>query len=210
MPFKEPWEFLGYQLRIPISHVPPLWPRKRREQYLLCPKTDAPLSADGRVWPLADSSILAERLFEDFSPGPNEAPNGLDLFRLWPSVANDLESLRDVDEVLVAIGTTQDVAKVLIARHFIVNAKTDKLPDSKSFALLGYDVCDETLLSGLMNCGAAKDHQSTLRNSYAGVLNSHGLFDDFDLAAQFSLEISRMVPEHAPFFPVSLSSISRS
>jgi hypothetical protein len=207
MPFKKPWEFLGYQLRIPISHVPTLWPPQRREQYLLCPKTDAPLSADGRVWPIADSSILAESLFEDFSPGPNEAPNGLNLFRLRPG--NDLESLRDVDEVLIAIGTAQDVAKVLIARHFIVNAKTDKLPHSKSFGLLGYDVCDETLLSGLMNCGVAKDNQLALRNSFAVALNSHGLFDDFDLAAQFSLEISHMAPEHAPFIPVSLSSISR-
>jgi hypothetical protein len=209
MPSRGRWEFLGYQLRIPIPHIPSLWPCARREQYLLCPKTVAPLSADGRVWPLVDSSILAKRFFEDFSPGPNEAPNGLNLFRLRRGVANDLESLRSADEVLIALGTAQNVAKVLIARHFIVNAKADKLPDSTSFGLLGYDVCDETLLSGLMNCGLAKNYQSALRNSYGGSLNAHGLFDDFDLATECSLEISRMVPEHAPFFPVSLSSLNR-
>lgn len=206
MPLKNPSEVLGYQLRIPISRVPALWSPARREQYLLYPMTGAPLSADLRVWPLADNPVLAERLFEDFSPNPCEGPNGLNVFRLRQSLNSEFESLCHANESLVAIGTSPPVAKILIAKHFIVDSEYGQPPAAERHEMLGYDVCDQWLLSGLMNCGVGVE-KLRLRKSYAGLCNVHGLFDDYDAADRFAIEIAAIVPEHAPFFAVSVAKV---
>ncbi len=204
-------QILGFQLRLSVSRLPLLWPSSRRDEYLLLPTLDVPLSADPRVWPLVEGNPIAKRLFEDYTCGPFEAPNGLNVFRPGPEFRHAVGALRAGDGHVVALSVTRDVAKALIRRHAILSddAENGRVCNTVAATAIGYDVCDQTLLSGLMNCGIAADERARLRTKFASLLNKYGLFDSSADAEAFSAEISRAVPEHGEFFAVCLRTIGR-
>jgi hypothetical protein len=71
----------------------------------------------------------------------------------------------------------------------------------KNWSLLGYDISDEYLLSGLSSCGYSEsDNVSVLRDRWAPHLNKYHLFTEKDQAIEFREMTDRRVPEHAPFF----------
>lgn len=70
--------------------------------------------------------------------------------------------------------------------------------------LLGFDVADAGLTSGLTNCGFGQSERSTLRASWAPGLNEHHLFVDVEQAFAFRGLAGGRVPEHAPFFVYAL------
>ena len=70
--------------------------------------------------------------------------------------------------------------------------------------LLGYDVGDRWLLSGLCNCGWEPGEIRPPAAWSAAALNEHHLFRDPDPAFGFAEITSLRVPEHAPFFVYSL------
>ena len=203
-------QMLGFQLRVSVAKLPPLWPPDRRDHYLLKPTIDVLLSADPRVWPLVEGD-LAERLFEDYTSGQFEAPNGLNIFQLRHDFRAALDALRGDEGHLAALSVGRDVAEALIQRHAILDSSGDheRACNTAASHALGYDVCDQTLLSGLMNCGVAADERVRLRATFASLLNKYGLFDSPADADAFSVEMSHLLPEHAPFFPVRLKTIGR-
>ncbi len=69
-----------------------------------------------------------------------------------------------------------------------------------SWGLLGYDVSDEELLSGLMNSGFDKKPEDvqSFRDTSVPHMNTYHLFDSVEPAAQFIHH--ERVQEHAPFF----------
>lgn len=69
----------------------------------------------------------------------------------------------------------------------------------QGWSLLGSDVADGALISGLSNCGYRQDEMSTLRKFWASRLNGNHLFDAFDDASRFREMTDARVPEHAPF-----------
>ena len=79
---------------------------------------------------------------------------------------------------------------------------------SHTWELLGYDVSDEWMLSGLSNCGYGEEAES-LRPLWAPHLNEHHLFDDFEKAAEFEALTDARVEEHAPFFVYGIYSIPK-
>jgi len=66
--------------------------------------------------------------------------------------------------------------------------------------LLGYDVADQVMTSGLSNCGYTDEEKRRLRPTWGGLLNEHHLFDQVDLASEFRRITAERVQEHAPFF----------
>lgn len=195
---------LGYQLRVPIGQLSAYWTRNRRNQYLLEPNIDSPLSVDRTVWPTVDSALAAAALFDDFESGPYQAPNGLSLFRLKKSVGNSIASLLKNGEVIVAIGAEKTIANHLCNKHKIDLSVSDRQPADLSLQFLGFDVCDEWLLSGLMNCGVGADDHATLKERYSAFINKDGLFNNIEISTNYATEMNRHVYEHAPFFPASL------
>lgn len=195
---------LGYQIRVPIDQLASLWMQERRDQYLLNMGVEFPLSADRRVWPVADHPALVRQLFDDFESGPYQAPNGLSLFRLKKNAISDVTSLSKNGDVVIAIGVESDMANHLRDKHSIKLLGDEETPSGSHVQLLGFDVCDEWLLSGLMNCGMDASDQAALRQKYAGKINLHGLFDDYETASNYSLDVNKIIPEHAPFFPASI------
>jgi len=92
-------------------------------------------------------------------------------------------------------------------------ATADIIPTLRdpAWALLGYDVSDEWLLSGLSNSGYGineSEHQ-TLRETYASSLNEHHLFASLQPAVDFRQFSDERVPGHAPFFVFGLWLISK-
>jgi hypothetical protein len=67
------------------------------------------------------------------------------------------------------------------------------------WSLLGYDVADGALTSGLSNCGYDPSERPSLRRDWAGELNEHHLFEDPAAARAFRDVTDARVPEHAPF-----------
>ena len=75
---------------------------------------------------------------------------------------------------------------------------------SPDWPLLGFDVGDGCLLSGLMNCGYEDDERRALTEEWGSRLNEHHLFRDPGSAFAFRLPSNRRVAEHAPFFVYGL------
>jgi hypothetical protein len=194
---------LGYQIRVPIDGLISLWTTERRAQYLLIPRINAPLSVDNQVWPIADCPMVAKRIFDDFVTGPNEAPNGLDVFQLKQNVTPDTLSNTSGCHV-VGIATQHDVAVRLRAKNFIVDPISLNTSLQIEMWSIGFDICDERLTSGLMNCGVTPDNLKKLRDAYGMLINRYGLFNQIDEAMRFASEINVLVSEHAPFIPVEL------
>jgi len=76
--------------------------------------------------------------------------------------------------------------------------------------LLGYDVADDVMTSGLTNCGYSKEESGEIGQRWASQLNRHHLFDDVNLALQFKDITDARVHEHAPFFVFGLFRLSYS
>jgi hypothetical protein len=70
--------------------------------------------------------------------------------------------------------------------------------------LLGYDVSDFFLLSGLSNCAYDEDELAALKPVWSPHLNEHHLFMDVDKAMAFKAITNERVKEHAPFFVFGL------
>jgi hypothetical protein len=209
MRYDSPDVILGYQLRVPAEEVGAHWDSNRRMHYLLRPEIESPLSADPRVWPVADAPSFAREIFENATSGQFEAPNALNLFRLKRHLPHASQPTSKKCQV-VGIGVTRDVGPNLVAMHSIILDAEPDLDEANVLELLGMDVCDSHLISILMNCGISLEYLAKLRQTYASSINRHGLFDDVALANQYATDLTLIVPEHAPLFPVALFGIRQS
>jgi hypothetical protein len=70
---------------------------------------------------------------------------------------------------------------------------------SPQWKLLGFDVADRFLLSGLMNAGYTANEKDALCQQWSSHLNRYHLFDDVAVALQFQALTDRRVQEHSPF-----------
>ena len=205
-------QILGCQLRVPLTQLPDLWPASRREQFLLRRSTSIPLSADSGVWPTVTNDPVLSKLFEDYTGGAFEAPNGLNVFRLSDDCRSVLlDVLRDTQGHVISLSVQPEKAHTLIERHAITNVDDHNKRCCAAVGTrgLGYDVCDQTFVSLLMNCSVPDDVRMQLRSSFAADLNAHGLFDSANRAEAFSATMTRLVPEHAPIIPVYLAAIGQ-
>jgi hypothetical protein len=175
------------------------WDIERRERFLLRRDVEQPLSVDSDVW----ASVL------DIS-GDFQRPD-------WTGYVQDLwDNLWALVRVLqssavVISPETRFIAVELVTASCsettlgewrdrvcqIVPPNLDSLPRK----LLGYDVADYFLLSGLTNCAPPLQSQA---NRWLPLLNEHHLFHASASALEFKVEVEQHVPEHAPFFVFAL------
>ena len=176
------------------------WDAKRREQFLLHVDVVQPLSTDTTVWP----SVLDS----DLRP-----PNCVGHQTLW----NDLVCLEssspssDPDSSWL-IAVTLHLAKN--SPKEMSHWKSEVSPTSpairaEAWSLLGYDVADQWLLSGLSNCGFLPgDDIKALRREWSSKLNQNHLFNRLENAMEFKDLSDQRTVEHSPFFVFGIWSIA--
>jgi hypothetical protein len=165
---------LGFDLRSIVSD--PSWTADRRALYLLRRDVVSARSVDPMVW---------ER-----SPGLPRPPGPMGL---WPNLSD-----------LLAVARALDQSSAVVVRITAFEEDRESPPSADpaagQFDLVGYDVADYGLISGLTNCGYKPEEVASLAPVWVPRLNQWHLFDDPDDADAYATITEQRVPEHAPFF----------
>lgn len=207
-----PEHLLGFDVREDWLAGDAIWDETRRRKFLLRPYAPKPLSVDPTVWPSVFRAGDGEGMIGDLLrprgvfvvPVPAWiGPSGV----LW----SDLAAMRRH----LAAGWQQPRPTATVAVSWVTGPGDDPAagPDlvattpaerSDEWDLLGYDVADRWLLSGLANCGYDDSEIDRLRDRWAPLLNARHLFADATVAFAFRELTNARVTEHAPFFVYAL------
>ncbi len=201
---------LGFDAREMCCDFQSTWSQERKDAYLFRQDIRKPLSTDTIVWP---SQFDAGRSIECSQPGgapiaqvdlslpawigPNR-PLWSDLDHLQTYLAAQ-PSTRTMPYWVVAIARLADGASTGSWPQLGTTTPSHIQPQ---WRLLGFDVADQYLLSGLSNCGhiPGTDDVLLLGRLWEPHLNDYHLFDNPGEAALFKEFSDARVPEHAPFF----------
>jgi hypothetical protein len=190
------WSCIGYDVREPIT-VPWTWDDETKALYLLRTDVLKPLSTDDNVW-----------------PHPALSTGNLSLMGLLNNAFGLSNYLKPLCQTFSA--ALPPNAWTPVAFHALVDAQYDHegrlferlallphiLPSEslKSGKIIGFDVSDLSLLSGLMDCGYNDPIGDQRFLSWANRLNQYHLFSDVTDATAFRNATNHRVREHAPFF----------
>ncbi len=187
------------------------WDRERRADFLLRMDAGPVLSTDELVWPSVFNShqlpLASESRLEELGLtgpqrprwiGPN-IPLWEDLDRLKAQLlAVDLEIRRTYWIIAITCLPQPDVVSQIKYGPYFEETNPSNL--NQSWTLLGYDVSDGSLISGLTNCGYTEDdRQKQSLRLLSAALNPYHLFDSVQPADEFRKFTDKRVKEHAPF-----------
>lgn len=113
-------------------------------------------------------------------------------YRVWPHARDD-----SVSPQAVVVTAIDDTARALQIRMGLA-LEPAVFAGNLNCKKLGYDVCDVTLLSGLLNCGYNPDDKENLAGFALG-LNEWHLFRESQLAEEFAVKSNARIAEHSPF-----------
>jgi hypothetical protein len=207
----EEW-LLGFDARALWVAPERTWDAGRRSRYLLREDVLRPLSTDTWVWPSLFGEGLPEEERERLGLGTVGLPD-------WrgpnPPLWEDLGQLRGC---LASLGPAAAERHALLAVSWHVEGGFSKGDSAlgpyreptrppvreEGWRLLGYDVSEGGLLSGLTNCGYTREEVAEGRRRWGAHLNAHHLFEALEPAFAFRRDTDARVPEHAPFFVFGL------
>jgi hypothetical protein len=195
---------IGFDAREMWQEYHIAWPQERKDRYLLRQDIKKPLSTDTMVWP----SVFDE-VGELASPYNWRGS-------LWDDLGNmiDFMKARPITTHL----TFWTIGITLVSGEFDAGQEEMGYPTlpaldlpagSEDWTLLGYDVSDHSLLSGLSNCGYLEEEKRRFEKQWGEHLNHYHLFTEVEPAVEFREVSDRRVPEHAPFFVYGLYLITK-
>ena len=181
------------------AHRPGGWTEANKEEWLLRDDVDRPLSVDDSVW-LSVFKADPELAFPETAPGIVQS--------LWSNLSGLCEHLsvqwatqwRECSLICVTICDSDVEYSEDLHWKSDLGTISPYTPASE-WRLLGYDVADAWLLSGLSNCThvSEADFQS-LRRSFRPQINGYHLFDHCEDARRFRIVSNERCGDHAPFF----------
>jgi len=185
---------VGFDLREARSST---WTGEKRSLYLLRDDITRPLSVDPMVWPSCFPEV--------------ERTEWRGVLDHWSDLAVmfDAAARARIDQQVSRLIATEVMLEMLAAevRAEWLSKHLEETSPSRlgpEWTLLGYDVADQWLLSGLSNCGYVRSERAGLQPKWAQRLNGHHLFRDPADAFAFAEVTNHRVPEHAPFFVYGL------
>lgn len=185
---------LGYDARSISAAWRSLWNEDRRQRFLIKQDVCCPLSVDTLVWPsLFDwgqgpGLSLRERRRMLLSGGLTAARRSYARWPLWSDLSGMMKELDDpIDPTFLPFW--------IIA---VASVDCDESNYTNQMEFFGYDVADESFLSGISNCGYGNEIDQ-LRADWAAELNGFHLFPNRDAADRFRRLTDTRVPEHRPF-----------
>jgi hypothetical protein len=193
------------------------WDAVARARFLLRQDIQWPLSVDPLVWPSVFFSEIFKRP-ELESCSTIEVDPAIDGGKYWlrlDAMRTHYDSHRALAPGGVFIGVellsekeedgrriSYVLADGIQAAVWLEQTVPDRPPDGST--LLGYDVADASLISGLSNCEYTEEETSTLAPVWGPRLNSFGLLTSLEDALPFRQLCDARVPEHAPFWIYAL------
>lgn len=193
------------------DYVQTLWTPELRNQFLLNPDVEWPLSVDEWMWPSVFFSRISTR--KSFATIEVDVDTkGSDYWLSVPEMHAYYEAHKPRASAAVPIAIELCSEKSLdedIIRYTLepggiecalsLKATTPQVvPDGTE--LLGYDIADASRLSGLTNCGYTEEDQQALRPIWKSRLNGFGLLQTVDDAIAYRRICDARVSEHAPFW----------
>jgi len=194
------------------EYVSTLWTREMREQYLIRPDIEWPLSVDRYVWP----SVFL-RLGEDVR-------RDIDYFPVMVDDSGERQYWQDMSltrqaylgytgtkspAILIAIELfhEHEIIDNRISYHDCASSRMalEAFPTSPAYApssadILGFDVATAGRLSGLSDCGYDSNEILCWRSEWEQRLNTYGLLRTIEDANEFRERTDMRTPEHAPFW----------
>jgi hypothetical protein len=174
-----------------------------RQQILLRPEIQRPLSIDRHIWPThflyhpRIRHLVAARQPPLIDADPDCAGG------LWLSLEHMQRRLSEHARRAIPIAVELFAPAEITVAEFpssLIYSEPNPSSVPAGSLLLGYDVADAGFLSGLANCGYSKEEAEALRPGWAGKINDFGLLrSQEDALAVVELSNGR-VPEHAPFW----------
>jgi hypothetical protein len=167
---------IGFDLR---STVPDRsWTVDQRTRFLLRRDVASVRSVDPLVW---------ER--------PPRLPPAPETGGLWPDLSGLFAAAHELDQA-----AAMAVRITALEEDGPAPENADSIRAAfERYDLLGYDVADYGLLSGLTNCGYTPGEAASLAPVWAPLLNKWHLFGNPEDATAFAAVTAKRVPEHAPF-----------
>jgi len=178
---------IGFDARENIAKLDETWDSERVQQYLLRTDVVKPYSVDVMVW---DSIFHLLNIELPAWIGPRQQWD--DLQRLRKFIEN-----KKIKQSYWLVAITQWNINERDPLEKQRDVKPNLIPNE--WTLLGFDIADRYLLSGLMNAGYLVDERGVLSYKWSRYLNRYHLFDDLELAMQFKSLTDKRVEEHSPF-----------
>jgi hypothetical protein len=185
---------LGFDIReMGLSHNN-TWSQERKDSFLLRQDLEKPLSADTGVWESVfnlDSSLVI--------PLEHQRYYGLwwQLRAMQAFIASHEVSRWKPSWVIV-------VTELVPDQYEETSFRVEPAEVEPQWSLLGYDVCQESLVSGLSGEAYERDEIQPLKERWAKHLNKYHLFEDWEQADQFADWADMRDPGSAPYFVFGL------
>jgi hypothetical protein len=203
---------VGFDAREMQMQFAETWSPERQALYLLRTDLDRPLSTDGWVWKSMFGKARIEIDGWVYEP-PYSSPR-IELPKerfssTWENLEQMQAFMREHQAELDGksywtIAITRCISPEEVADWYYI-IPPEVAPE---WELLGYDVSDEVLLSGLMNCGYTAE-DGDLKGQWVDKLNRYHLFDNVDDALDYARYTDGRVKEHAPFFAYGIYVIEK-
>ncbi len=133
-----------------------------------------------------------------------DKPLSTDTF-VWASLFPTFDFQPTLEELQHALAQSDpEKPYCIIAITQVTVLEESTLSLDSGWQRLGYDVADDSRLSGLSNCGYLRDEIDDLREEWGPYLNLYHLFEDAERAWDFRSLTNWRVPEHAPFYVYGL------
>jgi hypothetical protein len=218
-------EVVGFDAREMWLDVDSQWTQSQRDAFLLRQDVLKPLSVDSYIWYSVFSELLAPRLWLSVKRRPqylggewntvfSEArkpsiPDSYRPRRAWRNLALLQNHLQETWGNL-----WKPCCLVAIAEVISNEVDTDeeyegpepispKAVDSQ-WQLLGYDVADYELYTGLFNGVITPDEAAKLRHDWEPYLNENHLFSEPEKAFDYITVANRRYPSHIPYCTYAL------
>jgi hypothetical protein len=196
-------QIIGYDAREWWLEFDQTWTEERKQMFLFRLDVQKPLSVDSRVW----HSIV--------DPQKADILGRIGFATTWEDLEDCRRAIPQVFEgkpmrpykliSIIRVAQPGDLSDGVDWSSWVRLANPHTR--ASSWRLLGYDVADKWLLSGLSNCGLLPEYEDVvaLRAEWGPMLNEWHLFTKIEEAAAFKqLSDHRMADDHAPFFVFGL------
>lgn len=190
---------IGYDARdISVDFA---WDTAHRQLFLIKEDVDKTLSIDTKIWKSIFDTL-------DIQCPEKMGYRG----KLWA----DLEAMETLlktqtnhEEIrYIKIAASQFLSDEAIRESGLTVLPFHPASISKDWILLGYDIAEETLLSGLMSMAYKADEKLYAKQEFLAHINSYHLFDNYEIAQKFAQWNASRDKGHGPWYVTGIYAIN--